>query len=91
MADSYPRRDHNYFHILVSVIHPTCDMTINRYCLGIDSEDPRIRNFDIDRWAEPEMRNQLLPLLCEDWISEGCAVVACEEIAGAVQWGRIDD
>jgi hypothetical protein len=76
----------NYIHLLVSVAHPTYDMTINRYCLGIDSNDSRMRNFDIDRWASLEMRNKLLSLLCEDWLTEGCSVVSCEQISGAVQW-----
>ena len=25
-------------------------------------------------------------LLCEDWLTDGCDVVGCEQIAGAVQW-----
>ena len=63
-------------------------MTINRYCLSIDRDDPRIRNIDIDAWAEPENRQRLLSLLCDDWLTDGCEVVGCEEISGAVQWAR---
>ena len=76
----------NYIHLLVSVIHPAYGMTISRYCLGISLDDSRMRTFDIDLWAEPEIRQLILSLLCEDWLSDGCTVVGCEEISGAVQW-----
>jgi hypothetical protein len=76
----------NYIHLLVSVIHPTYEMCISRYCLGISMSDARMRGFDVDAWAEPENRRRLLSLLCEDWLTENCAVVGCEEISGAVQW-----
>lgn len=76
----------NYIHLLVSVIHPTYEMTINRYCLSISMEDSRMRNFDIDQWAVPANREKILSLLCDDWLTDGCSVVSCEEIAGAVQW-----
>jgi hypothetical protein len=79
----------NYIHLLISVVHPAYGMTINRYCLGIDINDPLLHDFDIDHWAEPETRNRLLNLLCEDWLSDGCSVVGCEQIAGAVQWQRV--
>lgn len=46
-----------------------------------------MRNFDIDQWAVPTNREKILSLLCEDWLTDGCSVVSCEEIAGAVQWG----
>jgi hypothetical protein len=79
----------NYIHLLVSVIHPAYAMTTNRYCLGISLDDSRMRNFDMDSWAEPEMRQLILSLLCEDWLTDGCTVVNCEQIAGAVQWEDI--
>lgn len=75
-----------YVHILVSVIHPEYEMTTNRYCVGFSLEDQRLRDFDIDRWAEPDQRRKILSLLCEDWLTDGCDVVGCEQIAGAVQW-----
>lgn len=75
-----------YAHLLVSVVHPEYEMCINRYCLGFSLDDPRARGFDVDRWAEPANRQKLLSLLCEDWLTDGCAVVGCEEISGAVQW-----
>lgn len=80
----------NYIHLLVSVAHPTYEMTINRYCVGIDTNDPLLHGFEIDRWAAPEMRSRLLTLLCEDWLTDDCCVVACEQIAGAVQWQRVE-
>ena len=79
----------NYIHLLVSVVHPAYEMTINRYCVGIDTNDPLYAHIDIDHWAIPEMRNRLLSLLCEDWITDDCCVVACEQIAGAVQWQQV--
>jgi hypothetical protein len=80
-----------YIHLLVALSHPTYDMTINRYCVGIDINDPLMHDFDVDRWAEPTMRNRLLSLLCEDWLTDGCSVVGCEQIAGAVQWQRVHE
>ena len=65
-------------------------MTINRYCIGIDTNDPLFANFDVDRWAAPEMRNRLLSMLCEDWPTDNCCVVGCEQIAGAVQWQQVE-
>jgi hypothetical protein len=79
----------NYIHLLVSVIHPVYAMTINRYSLGVSLDDPRMRSFNLDHWAEPENRNLLLNLLCEDWLTDGCTVVGCEQIAGAVQWENV--
>jgi hypothetical protein len=76
-----------YIHLLISVIHPAYEMTTNRYAVSLAVADSRLRTFTIDQWAEPEMRQKLLSLLCEDWLTEGCSVVGCEEIAGAVQWG----
>jgi hypothetical protein len=81
----------SYVHLLVSVCHPTYDMTINRFCLGVSLHDSRMRDFDIDHWGTPQNRHRLLSLLCEDWLSEGCAVVGCEEISGAVQWEAIQE
>lgn len=75
-----------YIHLIVSVAHPAQETKINRYCLGFSLDDQRVRNFDINRWAEPKMRQTILSLLCEDWLTDGCSVVGCEEIAGAVQW-----
>lgn len=75
-----------YVHLLVSVIHPTYQMTINRYCVGFSLDDQRLRGFDLDHWAEPENRRRIRSLLCEDWLTDGCEVVGCEQIAGAVQW-----
>ena len=78
----------NYIHILVSVIHPAYAMTISRYCISVSLDDPRMGTFDLDLWAEPEMRRLILSLLCEDWLTDDCTIVGCEEISGAVQWGR---
>ena len=75
-----------YINLLVSVIHPAYEMTTNRYCVGVSSNDIRLQNFDLDHWAEPENRKTLLSLLCEDWLTDGCTIVGCEQIAGAVQW-----
>lgn len=76
----------SYIVLLVSVAHPSHGLTVNRYCVGISTHDSRMRGFDPDRWAEPFNRKRLLSLLCEDWLTDGCSVVGCEEIAGAVQW-----
>ena len=76
----------NYIHLLVSVVHPTREVMINRYCLGISLDDSRMRGFDLNHWAEPANRQRLLSLLCEDWLTDNCAIIGCEEIAGAVQW-----
>jgi hypothetical protein len=78
-------QDH-YIHLLVSVLHPTFEMTINRYCLGFSLHDQRLPGFDPDRWAEPVMRQEILSMLWEDWLTDGCLVVGCERITGAVQW-----
>jgi len=88
--DLRPNTMSNYVHLLVSVIHPAYEMTINRYCIGIDINDPLMRDFYIDCWAAPEMRSRLLSLLCEDWLTDDCAVISCEQIAGAIQWQRVD-
>lgn len=79
----------NYIHLLVSVIHPAYAMTISRYCIGVSLDDPRMYGFEINYWAEPDNRARLRSLLCEDWLSEGCTVVGCEEISGAVQWENV--
>jgi hypothetical protein len=79
----------NYIHLLVSIVHPAYAMTINRYCISVSLDDPRLRKFELDLWVEPEMRKLILSLLCEDWLTDNCAVVGCEEISGAVQWGEI--
>lgn len=80
-----------YVHLLVSVAHHAPELTISRYCIGIDINDPLMRDFDLDNWAEHWMRDRLLNLLCDDWLTDGCHVVACEQIAGAVQWQRVHD
>jgi hypothetical protein len=79
----------NYLTLLVSVIHPSYEMTINRYCLGVLLDDTRLQDFDVDSWATPTNRQKILSLLCEDWLTEDCAVVDCEQIAGSVQWDDI--
>lgn len=81
--------DPNYITLLISVAH-SVDGIINRYCIGIDKNDPLYHRIDVDRWADPEMRNRLLSLLCDDWLSDGCCVVGCEQIAGSVQWQRVE-
>jgi hypothetical protein len=81
-----------YIHLLLSVVHPTYEMTITRYCISIDEADKRLSGlgfFDIDQWAMPENRKILRSLLCEDWLTPNCEVVNCEEISGAVQWGQM--
>jgi hypothetical protein len=75
-----------YIHLLISLVHPAYDSTINRYCLSIDANDSKMQHIDIDRWAEPATRQRLLSLLCEDWLTDGCCIVGCEQISGAVQW-----
>jgi hypothetical protein len=79
----------SYVNLLVSVLHPTFNMTICRYCVGIDLNDPLMQHFDIDHWAAPEMRKILLSMLCDDWLSEDCCIIGCEQIAGSVQWQRV--
>lgn len=76
----------NYANFLISVIHPAYELTTNRYCVGVSLDDPRLRGFDIDNWAAPSNRRVLLSLLYEEWLTEGCDIVGCEEVAGAVQW-----
>lgn len=79
----------NYITLLISVIHPVYAMTINRYAVDISLDDPRMSDFDADAWAEPEVRRTLLGLLCEDWLTDGCEVVGCEQISGAIQWEEV--
>jgi hypothetical protein len=76
----------NYLTLLVSVAHPEHGMAIQRYCVGVDHNDPLLYGFDLDHWATPEGRRKLLSLLCEDWLTEDCSIVGCEQISGAVQW-----
>jgi len=83
--------EHNYVTLLISVAsYGDDDLITNRYCIGIDRNDPLYHRIDVERWADPEMRNRLLSLLCEDWLSDGCCVVGCEQIAGSVQWQRVE-
>jgi hypothetical protein len=82
--------DDSYEHYLVSVLHPTWNNTIERYCLGIDREDPLVQGLSFIEWALPKNRNRILSLLCEDWLTDGCIVVGVEEISGAVQWGKVE-
>ena len=78
--------EHGYVHILVSIIHHVPEMTICRYCIGFSMEDTRMRDFDIDNWATPDNRRRILSLMCEDWLTDDCTVVSCEQITSAVQW-----
>jgi hypothetical protein len=77
----------SYFNFLISVLHPSYGNTIHRYCVGVDLGDPFASSVEFDDWAEPDNRNRILSLLCEDWLTDGCIVVGVEEIQGAVQWG----
>lgn len=79
-----------YVYLLLTVVHrvPSGDLVSNRYCVGFSMDDPLFCNFDIDRWAEPEMRKILMRTLCEDWRGNALGITGCEELAGAVQWGE---
>lgn len=79
-----------YVHLLLTVVHevPSQDLVCNRYCVGFSTDDPLFCDFDIDRWAEPEMRKILMRTLCDDWVEGALVITGCEEIAGAVQWSE---
>jgi hypothetical protein len=79
-----------YAHLLLTVVHqvPSGDLVSNRYCVSFSLDDPLFCNFDVDRWAEPEMRKILMRTLCEDWACNALGITGCEEVAGAVQWGE---
>jgi hypothetical protein len=79
-----------YVHLILTVVHqvPSQDLVCNRYCVSFSMDDPLFCNFDVDRWAEPEMRKILMRTLCEDWTRNALGITGCEEIAGAVQWGE---
>jgi hypothetical protein len=78
-----------YIHLILTVVHevPSEDLVANRYCVSFSLDDPLFYGFDVDRWAEPEMRAILMRSLCEDWADGALVITGCEEIAGAVQWG----
>jgi hypothetical protein len=78
-----------YVNLILTVVHevPSQDLVANRYCVGFSLEDPLFYGFDIDRWAEPEMRAILMRSLCEDWAEGALVITGCEEISGSVQWG----
>jgi hypothetical protein len=77
-----------YIHLILTVVHevPSEDLVANRYCVSCSLDDPLFHGFDVDRWAEPEMRAILMRSLCEDWADGALVITGCEEIAGAVQW-----
>jgi hypothetical protein len=77
-----------YVHLILTVVHqvPSQDLVCNRYCVSFSMDDPLFCDFDVDCWAEPEMRKILMRTLCEDWTRNALGITGCEEIAGAVQW-----
>jgi hypothetical protein len=79
-----------YVHLILTVVHRVLsgDLVSNRYCVSFSMDDPLFCGFDIDRWAEPEMRKILMRTLCEDWTCYALGITGCEEIAGAVQWSE---
>ena len=79
-----------YVHLILTVVHevPSQDLVSNRYCVSFSMDDPLFCDFDVDRWAKPEMRKILMRTLCEDWTRNALGITGCEEIAGAVQWGE---
>lgn len=76
----------DYTNLLLSVLHPTPCMTISRYCVGISLSDSKMRDFNVNYWAEDANRGLLLSLLSNDWLTEDCIVVGCEVIEGSIQW-----
>ena len=77
-----------YINLILTVVHelPSEGLVTKRYCVGFSLEDPLFYGFDIDRWAEPEMRAILMRSLCEDWAEGAVAITGCEQISGSVQW-----
>jgi len=80
-----------YATLILTVVHevPSEDLVANRYCVGFSLDDPRFRGFDIDRWAEPEMRAILMRSLVDEWAEGALGITGCEEIAGSVQWQQL--
>jgi len=84
MTDTCPM----YATLILTVVHkvPSGDLVSNRYCVGFSLDDPRFKSFDIDRWAEPEMRAILMRSLIDEWAEGALGITGCEEISGSVQW-----
>ena len=84
MTDTCPM----YATLILTVVHevPSQDLVSNRYCVGFSLDDPRFQGFDIDRWAEPEMRAILMRSLIDEWTERALGIIGCEEISGSVQW-----
>jgi hypothetical protein len=80
-----------YAHLILTVLHQftSGNCAYCRYCVSFSTDDPLFSGFDIDRWLEPGMRKILMRSLCEDWAESAIDIVGCQEIAGAVQWGRL--
>ncbi len=81
-----------YANLILTVVHevPSEDLVANRYHVGFSLDDPRFKGFDIDRWAEPEMRSILMRSLADEWAEGALVIIGCEEISGSAQWGRHD-
>jgi hypothetical protein len=79
-----------YANLILTVVHevPSGDLVANRYCVGFSLDDPLFQRFDIDRWAEPEMRSILMRSLLDEWAERALVITGCEEISGSVQWGN---
>ena len=79
-----------YANLILTVVHevPSKELVANRYCVGFSLDDPRFQGFDIDRWAEPEMRSILMRSLVDEWVEGALGITGCEEISGSVQWQR---
>ena len=86
MTDTCPM----YATLILTVVHevPSKELVANRYCVGFSLDDPRFQGFDIDRWAEPEMRSILMRSLVDEWVEGALGITGCEEISGSVQWQR---
>ena len=87
MTDTCPM----YATLILTVVHevPSEELVANRYCVGFSLDDPLFHGFDIDRWAEPEMRAILMRSLIDEWAEGALGIIGCEEIAGSVQWRRV--
>ena len=84
MTDTCP----TYATLVLTVVYevPSEELVANRYCVGFSLDDPRFQGFDIDRWAEPEMRSILMRSLIDEWAEGALVITGCEEISGSVQW-----
>jgi hypothetical protein len=80
-----------YVTLVLTVVHevPSEELVANRYCVGFSLDDPLFQGFDIDRWAEPEMRSILMRSLIDEWTEGALGITGCEEISGSVQWQQI--